>query len=104
MKFIIQDLPTVIEDAKKVCQPYGLMESLTLFELFYQFWADSMPQALQSGRVVLQSEHEIQNELGFPEYWTPFVLVSSSKRLFQGPTNQRRRYLLHAHDFARLGR
>ena len=55
------------------------MEPLTLFELFQQFWADSMPQALQSGRVVLQSEHEIQNELGFPEYWTLFGLVSSSK-------------------------
>ena len=55
------------------------MEPLTLFELFQQFWADSMPQALQSGRIVLQSEHEIQNELGFPEYWTLSGFVSSSK-------------------------
>jgi len=33
LKLVIQDLPSVIEDAKKVCQMYRLMKSLVLFVL-----------------------------------------------------------------------
>jgi len=32
LKLVIQDLPSVIEDAKKVCQMYRLMKSLIFFE------------------------------------------------------------------------
>jgi len=33
LKLVIQDLPSVIEDAKKVCQMYRLMKSLVFFVL-----------------------------------------------------------------------
>jgi len=33
LKLVIQDLPSVIEDAKKVCQTYRLMKSLVFFVL-----------------------------------------------------------------------
>jgi len=32
LKLVIQDLPSVIEDAKKVCQMYRLMKSPIFFE------------------------------------------------------------------------
>lgn len=62
IKFVIQDRPAVIEDAKKVCSSCSSEgHMLTLFVLPQQFWAESMPDALKSKRVILQGEREIEN-------------------------------------------
>ena len=102
LKLVIQDLPSVIEDAKKVCQMYRLMKSLVLFVLIVLGRIDSGSVAVWESNPSRSAWDPIV--LGVPDHWTLSGLVSSSKWFSQKPTNQRRRYILHAHDLTRLGR
>jgi len=55
LRFVVQDLESVVDDAVGVCGLPILPEYSTCLTIFRpQFWKTNMPDALESGRVKIQ--------------------------------------------------